>query len=1105
MYHVIVTRGCSGALISAAALLLALCLLAAGVQALTIPMDDAALAKGADEIIRGQISDVHSVWNADHTQIATTASVSVKGRAKGAGPDRIALTVRGGTVGNVTQWVEDEPVLVDGAEALIFVKHGPKENRVYGGTQGVVPIEQGRVHGNGKVKGGGVPADAYGQYLGDLATGRSVAAPASEPAPRAMAGPVPMITNVSPERASAGTGTEVVITGTGFGSRPSRASNADVGFSYRYDGSTVSPIWASGYPYFDRNDDDIVSWSDTEIVVRVPTGRTPDGYRGSASSGFLWVLTDDNAASASRPFAVTFGSMKAKWSRTAESPDVRYVIYPDLGEDEIAAINNATDTWNAALPAGSPFRFAYGGTVNWKEHEWDNANMLYIGYASDFDNPRTLAQTYVVTIGGEIWDCDTVFNPAYAWTTGTAGGSTYSVEHVALHELGHWLALTDLYGWVPGYPADTGKVMFGYGGDQFGNMNLNALAADDIAGIRWVYAGGAPAPTPVPTPTPRPYPGPHVVPTRIQAEDYDAGGEGVAYRDTEPANLGGAYRPAEGVDVETGSGITDVGWIRSGEWLSYTVNATAPQSVVLRLRASNPDTAGKPVRVLANGAYVASVEVPRTGAFGTFATADSTPFWLPAGQTAVRLSFDGVERVNLDWLEFGPAVLPNTTITHGPTPTHTPTPTPTTVEPTPTPTPEPALVISEPGRYTLDHDLASDWNGVLINASDVVLDGMGHSIEGPGKIPVYGVGRGVAAQGPSLSDHIANVTVRNLTVRHWNDGIRLENVDNATVEGVLAEQNRFGFSDAFSEGAVVRDSVFRDSGFPDDLSGVGLFLDYPGGVTIERCSVSGNWFGVYAYESGTAETPHLIADSDISGNTMAGILLSMSGGATIRNCTIRGNGDAGVQLGLSTALIDGNRIEGNAGAGVSAVDESASTITANRIAGNAVGISSTGGSPAEVWNNVLNNTVNAYLQDDGTTYRLNTTKTAGPSVVGGPWIGGNFWAAPGGTGFSETHADTDGDGFCDSPFVTDQGAVDYLPLAMPSVVTVPGGAGQPTSTAGNGLYDDVNGNGRKDFADVVLYFNQMTWIAANEPVGAFDFNGNGRIDFADVVALFNAL
>ena len=153
----------------------------------------------------------------------------------------------------------------------------------------------------------------------------------------------------------------------------------------------------------------------------------------------------------------------------------------------------------------------------------------------------------------------------------------------------------------------------------------------------------------------------------------------------------------------------------------------------------------------------------------------------------------------------------------------------------------------------------------------------------------------------------------------------------------------------------------------------------------------------------------------------------------------------------------------------------------------------------------MNNTVNLVIAEYGTVPVLNATPAPGPNIAGGPRVGGNFWAAPDGAGFSETHADTDGDGFCDSPFVTDQGAVDYLPLAMPSVVTVPGGAGQPTSTAGNGLYDDVNGNGRKDFADVVLYFNQMTWIAANEPVAAFDYNGNGRIDFADVVWLFNHL
>ena len=77
--------------------------------------------------------------------------------------------------------------------------------------------------------------------------------------------------------------------------------------------------------------------------------------------------------------------------------------------------------------------------------------------------------------------------------------------------------------------------------------------------------------------------------------------------------------------------------------------------------------------------------------------------------------------------------------------------------------------------------------------------------------------------------------------------------------------------------------------------------------------------------------------------------------------------------------------------------------------------------------------------------------------------------------------------------------------AQPSVLPVSPSTSPPKDTNADGKYDDVNGNGRADFADVVLYFNQMTWIADHEPVGLFDYNGNGRIDFADVVWLFNHL
>jgi PKD repeat protein len=78
-------------------------------------------------------------------------------------------------------------------------------------------------------------------------------------------------------------------------------------------------------------------------------------------------------------------------------------------------------------------------------------------------------------------------------------------------------------------------------------------------------------------------------------------------------------------------------------------------------------------------------------------------------------------------------------------------------------------------------------------------------------------------------------------------------------------------------------------------------------------------------------------------------------------------------------------------------------------------------------------------------------------------------------------------------------------IVISSMNSLPGFTNPPTDPDNDGLYEDLNANNRKDFNDVVLMFNQMQWIAANEPVGAFDFNGNGRIDFNDIVKLFGEI
>lgn len=65
----------------------------------------------------------------------------------------------------------------------------------------------------------------------------------------------------------------------------------------------------------------------------------------------------------------------------------------------------------------------------------------------------------------------------------------------------------------------------------------------------------------------------HVMPGKFEAEDFDEGGDGYAYHDTEAQNLLGGYRLDEGVDIVDQGEEHNIGWVTGdGEWLEYTVN-----------------------------------------------------------------------------------------------------------------------------------------------------------------------------------------------------------------------------------------------------------------------------------------------------------------------------------------------------------------------------------------------------------------------------------------------------------------------------------------------------------------------------------------------------
>jgi hypothetical protein len=116
---------------------------------------------------------------------------------------------------------------------------------------------------------------------------------------------------------------------------------------------------------------------------------------------------------------------------------------------------------------------------------------------------------------------------------------------------------------------------------------------------------------------------PFAVPGSFEAENFDLGGEGVAYHDAVPGNAGGQYRTTEDVDIITPAAGTNasghvVNNIETGEWLEYTIDVATAGSYMLELHVSSEFTNSK-FHVEIDGVDVTgSVSVPSTGWWGTF-------------------------------------------------------------------------------------------------------------------------------------------------------------------------------------------------------------------------------------------------------------------------------------------------------------------------------------------------------------------------------------------------------------------------------------------------------------------------------------------------------
>ncbi|RZN34571.1 MAG: hypothetical protein EFT35_09305 [Methanophagales archaeon ANME-1-THS] len=152
----------------------------------------------------------------------------------------------------------------------------------------------------------------------------------------------------------------------------------------------------------------------------------------------------------------------------------------------------------------------------------------------------------------------------------------------------------------------------------------------------------------------------------------------------------------------------------------------------------------------------------------------------------------------------------------------------------------------------------------------------------------------------------------------------------------------------------------------------------------------------------------------------------------VSHCTISDNNISnsyyGIRMiGSSYNNIINNTVSNNSN-GIYLLWSSYNTLSNNTAnSNNDYGIYLTSSATNTISNNYFNNTQNAY--DDGTNV-WNSSQTPGMNIIGGLYLGGNYWS-------DYTGTDTDGDGLGETPYnIAGDTNTDYLPLVTPTLISI---------------------------------------------------------------------
>lgn len=397
--------------------------------------------------------------------------------------------------------------------------------------------------------------------------------------------------------------------------------------------------------------------------------------------------------------------------------------------------------------------------------------------------------------------------------------------------------------------------------------------------------------------------------------------------------------------------------------------------------------------------------------------------------------------------------------------------------------------ITSPDTYVLSANIVNSAASKCINitSSNVILDGAGYTIDGTGTENTYGV----YVYDPA-GVGLTNVNVKNLKIMDWDYGIYYSGyfeTANGSITDNFVSSNHPGITLEYASNHILTNNSMsyggieliysRNNKITNNNAGIFLHHSYGNTITGNNASSKGGILLNYAADN-------IITHNDVSSNHY-GISTSYAASNVLADNKIT-ESDTGIYLGPVTDdnTITDNNISSNS-YGISSYYASNNTITNNIVSSNDYGIYLTFSSNNTIYNNYFSNTNNAW--DDGNNI-WNIKKIAGTNIIGGSWLGGNYWS-------DYTGEDINGDGLGDTLIPYNSGNIvnggDYLPLVRTSTFYGITGTG----------FNDMNRNGIRDAGEEGLENWVIQLKGADKHTGRIikttaTTDTNGNYVFADL-------